>query len=529
MKPANYQLPTLGQFTKVLCDCLGLWSSNGIDVEFHVPASEKARREALRSAFELIKKDNGTYGSLDELVSVTTQIAPESKQVIKKNKTIQSYVLHLAKEDYASYEELTELTGYIQIVAREKYKSSELSDLAARLYFSALLYYRELVREYSVATEGCLPAYQRFLSGTMIDLTRAISNADSRASCLIEREDISRWPLREFVEKACKAGGVSLYKFHQFHKLRKTIECSGFTDKEIWALDFSSKPISTQSKQLFERLDKGGKIKWEVVYPFLSPLSCLVSNEEDRQGFANKAFCAFVSHNLYMHASEIGSFDPNTKPHWPGISVQDHTIPISDRIDYLLLDDGADQSSINEAISAYRDLLKSLRVTGQFLGDGNVPIPGALDALYKREHLEFSSGAWSKILITTPPWIRSWILARESMLAGDNEGALQHFKAALEAAKYSAGPLFISFYIQVCAFCKAQYKMLSSIGEEQVFERFYEPLGDAASKYAGLLGYTPGSTRDPNTLMPKSNHPIKNGLIIKEIDLMAGSIWGSEC
>ena len=85
------------------------------------------------------------------------------------------------------------------------------------------------------------------------------------------------------------------------------------------------------------------------------------------------------------------------------------------------------------------------------------------------------------------------------------------------------------FYIQVCAFCKAQYKMLSSIGEEQVFERFYEPLGDAASKYAGLLGYTPGSTRDPNTLMPKSNHPIKNGLIIQEIDLMAGSIWGSGC
>lgn len=100
MKPANYQLPTLGQFTKVLCDCLGLWSSNGIDVEFHVPASEKARREALISAFELIKKEKGTYGSLNDLVSVTAQIAPESKQEIKKNKTIQSYVLHLAKEDY---------------------------------------------------------------------------------------------------------------------------------------------------------------------------------------------------------------------------------------------------------------------------------------------------------------------------------------------------------------------------------------------------------------------------------------------
>jgi len=110
------------------------------------------------------------------------------------------------------------------------------------------------------------------------------------------------------------------------------------------------------------------------------------------------------------------------------------------------------------------------------------------------------------------------------MLTGENEGALQYFKAALEAAKYSAGPLFIPFYIQVCAFCKAQYKMLSSIGEEQVFDRFYEPLGDAASKYAGLVGYTPGSTRDPNTLIPKSNHPIKNRLIIKEIDSMASSI-----
>lgn len=428
------------------------------------------------------------------------------------------------KRTTSSFDELTELTGYIQIVAREKYKSPELSELVARLYFSALLYYREFVREYSVATEDCLPVYQSFLAGTMIDLARAISNADSRASFFIEREDISRWPLREFVEKSCNAGGVSAYRLHQFHKLRKTIECSSLTDKEIWALDFSSKPISTQSKQLFERLDKGGKIKWEVFYPFLSPLSCLVSNDEDRQGFANKAFCAFVSHNFYMRASEIGSFDPNTKPHYPGISVKEHTIPISDRIDYLLLDDGADQSSINEAMSAYRGLLESLRVTGQFLGDGDLQIPGALDALYKRGHLEFTSGAWSNSLSNTPPWIQSWILARQSMLAGDNEGALQYFKAALEAAKYSAGPLFISFYIQVCAFCKAQYKMLSSIGEEQVFERFYEPLGDAASRYAGLLGYTPGSTRDPNTLMPKSNHSIKNSLIIKEINLMASSI-----
>src|SRR5690606_28610909 len=108
----------------------------------------------------------------------------------------------------------------IQIVAREKYKSSGLSDLVARLYFSALLYYREFVREYSVATEDCFPAYQSFLTGTMIDLVRGISNTDPRASGLKEREGISRWPLREFVEKACKVGGVSSYKLHQFHELR---------------------------------------------------------------------------------------------------------------------------------------------------------------------------------------------------------------------------------------------------------------------------------------------------------------------
>ena len=80
MSPTAFQFPTLGHFNKVLCDCLGLWSSDGKSVGFHVPASEKARREALRSAFEVIKRENGTYGSLDELVSVKTQIAPVSKQ-----------------------------------------------------------------------------------------------------------------------------------------------------------------------------------------------------------------------------------------------------------------------------------------------------------------------------------------------------------------------------------------------------------------------------------------------------------------
>lgn len=84
MPPIDFRFPTLGHFNKVLCDCLGLWSSDGKTVEFHVPAGEKARREALSSAFEAIKRENGTYGTLDELLSVTTKIAPESKQEIKR-------------------------------------------------------------------------------------------------------------------------------------------------------------------------------------------------------------------------------------------------------------------------------------------------------------------------------------------------------------------------------------------------------------------------------------------------------------
>lgn len=528
MSATDFQFPTLGQFNKVLCDCLGLWSSDGKSVEFYVPASERARREALKSAFDAIKRENGTYGSLDKLVSVTTQIAPESKLEIKKSKTIQSYVLHLAKEDYASYEELIELTSYIEILAREKYKIWEVSELVVKFYSSALLHYREFIREYSATSEVCMTAYQGFLAGTMIDLVRAIANVKSRVSSHPGNStETSRWPLREFVEKACKAGGVTSYNLHQFHEFRKkAINCK-LADDELWALDFTSKPVSTQSKQVFERLSKGGRIKWEVVYPFLRPLLCLMPTTAEKQGFADKAFCAFISHNLYMHAAEIGEFDPGTQPHYPKTRHLDNTIPISDCIDKILHENEIDEKMISAAFASYRDLLISLRSIGGFLG-GDISIPDAFAVLYRKDYLKFSGSEWQKLLISTPSWIEDWLLARDSMLTGSSERALQHFKRALEKAKYSAGPLFFPFYVQLCAFCKSQWKVLSRIGEEQIFERFYEPLGSEASKYAGLLGYTPGSTRDPKTLLPKSNLLIKNGLIIQEIDLFAKSLLNAK-
>lgn len=62
MLPTTNQLPTLGHVHKVVCDILGLWNSDDKDVTFHVAATEKDRRTALRQAFESINnEDAGSY------------------------------------------------------------------------------------------------------------------------------------------------------------------------------------------------------------------------------------------------------------------------------------------------------------------------------------------------------------------------------------------------------------------------------------------------------------------------------------
>ena len=82
MLPTTNQLPTLGYLHKVICDSLGLWNSDNEDVTFHVTATEQERRTALRQAFDAIKKEDGVYGSLDDLVAVTTQFAPKDSQSV---------------------------------------------------------------------------------------------------------------------------------------------------------------------------------------------------------------------------------------------------------------------------------------------------------------------------------------------------------------------------------------------------------------------------------------------------------------
>ena len=176
---------------------------------------------------------------------------------------------------------------------------------------------------------------------------------------------------------------------------------------------------------------------------------------------------------------------------------------------------------MGDAFGAYHEVLTSLRSTGTFLSC-DTAIPDGLAVLYRKDYLRFFEKEWLSNLTNRPAWIEDWSLASRLMLTGPSESALKHFKQALEKAKYSAGPLFIPFYVQVCAFCKSQFKVLSRNGEEEVFDRFYDSLGGEAAKYAGLLGYTPGSTRDPETLLPKFNLPGKNRLIIQEIDILTG-------
>ncbi|HHN2037609.1 TPA: hypothetical protein ACRMXW_006382, partial [Pseudomonas aeruginosa] len=80
------------------------------------------------------------------------------------------------------------------------------------------------------------------------------------------------------------------------------------------------------------------------------------------------------------------------------------------------------------------------------------------------------------------------------------------------------------FYIQVCAFCKYQYRLLSKQKDDELFERFYDSLGSNAAGYAGLMGYIPRHVRNPQTLMPQTMLPLRSKLMISETDALARTL-----
>lgn len=45
------RMPTLGYFNKIICDSLGLWSSDPKDISFNVPANEEERKKRYKMPF----------------------------------------------------------------------------------------------------------------------------------------------------------------------------------------------------------------------------------------------------------------------------------------------------------------------------------------------------------------------------------------------------------------------------------------------------------------------------------------------
>ncbi|MBX5575973.1 hypothetical protein ISE32_02550 [Pseudomonas aeruginosa] len=521
MLPTTNQLPTLGCLHKVLCDCLGLWSSDNQDVIFQVAATEKDRRAALRQAFDAIKKEDGKYGSLSDLVAVTAQLAPKDEQKVKKSRTIQAYVNHLSKTDFESLDEYVELRQYIESLIIERYSRWGVSELAVGFYVSALAHYREFVREHACSEVNQAFSYQFFLSNDLRSLTATLVSALLPDDAWPTAERDEQWPLRGFADAACRITGVSLHKLHQYHEFRK----EGPLDEQAWSREFTSQPINTQSKQVVDRLRKPSRMKWETFFPTLKPLVHHLPQHIHEEAFAIHAFSAMIAHNLNVHVSDFGPFEP----HLQGRLMCDqaelgHSIPSSDLLDLLFNDYPIGQQAYaQQAPSRYQSLLNRIRaLPGSLNLEGE--IPNCLELIYKNEHRRFVDGRRHLTFVNGPAWLDEWGRAQDAMQAGDSLLTLTHLNTALEKAKYVAGPLFIPFYIQVCAFCKSQYRLLSKQKDEELFERFYESLGSNAASYAGLLGYTPRHVRDPETLIPQTMLPLRSKLIISEIDALANAL-----
>ena len=221
----------------------------------------------------------------------------------------------------------------------------------------------------------------------------------------------------------------------------------------------------------------------------------------------------------------FGPFEPPARGSLTHVEIESsHSIPSSDLLDLLFNDYPiGNEAFVQQVPNRYHALLDGIRNLPGSLNLA-VNLPGSLDLIYKYEHRQFIEGAWHISLVNGPNWLNEWVQARVALFAGDAPLALSHFNSAFEQAKYAAGPLFIPFYIQVCAFCKSQYRLLSERKEEELFERFYEGLSSNAAHYAELVGYTPRWVRDPKTLIPRNTLPKKSQLIIREIDAQARAL-----
>jgi hypothetical protein len=296
---------------KIVCDCLGLWHSDNEDVTFHVSATEKERRKALRQAFEAIKKEDGTYGSFEEVKATTEQFTPPDTRKVKKSRTIQAYVNHLSKSDFESVDEFCELHEYIKVLLNQRYSSRGVSDLAVRFYFAGLSHYREFVREHACNAQSQTHSFQYFVSldlrALLKTLTRELLPADAWPEDALDVQ----WPLMRFADAACRITGISLHKLHQYHEFQQ----EGPLNEQAWTRDFTAQQVNTRSKQVIDRLRKHSRMKWETFYPTLQPLTYHLPKTTSEKTFESHAFAAMIAHNINVQVA-------NSRPNWTVIPKQ---------------------------------------------------------------------------------------------------------------------------------------------------------------------------------------------------------------
>jgi hypothetical protein len=544
-------LPSLSVFNKLILDSLGLWGGDIVDVKFDVAATEEQRKKVLNKAFEEHRNSDGTFGPTSSVLKTMEDNAPQGDVLQRKARTIRDIVQHFSKEDFRNSHELDELDPYIEGVIKEKFIAPQLRDFIIKTRSLLIEHYKEFVREFSPKEHNTLDSYQFFLTNIATSvicksLLSTLFNSHSSAALKAEaisfdsKEDGELWPLKAYFEGLLKKSKLSAYKLHQFHEIK--LNNQGKKTVDIWSMLSPSTLTNTKSKQAVERFNRKNKMSWDIVWKQISPLVSPLSTEENIVML--NSFSAYWIHNIAISLEsslqDKALFECALSDIYKSIEyskekslVDSKNIclqPLTDLYDEAESAEYEDRSLpvitpyLKEEIEKYRAWLANSSFFERNLLPNEFITFWNLDS-EEDFNLKRQQALIAEIYSTSNlDWIKHWCDARRFILKGYMDKALQSYKSAFASAKYRSGRYFLYLYFDICAFCKIRYQYFSARKEVDIFDRFYEVLGDGASKYAGLLGFTPKSKRNPKTLLPDSDLKLKNGIIVHMIDMTVNKI-----
>lgn len=512
MPAAIERVPTLGEFHKVVCDSLRLWSDDGLEAVFNVPATETERRRVLKDAFAQATKNEQGGISLAALVDKTRELSPEDKQISKQIKTIRAYVNQYAKNDFCSIHEFIEFQHYIVRIIKERFPEDEAAKLAKNYYLSALEYYREWVREF-VIEGGAIPeAYQYFINNVLKSIVISwVSHHALDDLGWLQHTLQDDWPMRRLIDELLGNADKSVYQLCQYHEQVKGHENRN-TDIEVEGL--KGENINSAAKQVLERLSRFTKVKWRIYFQTIKPLQRFLPYECDDAYFTASALGAFIIHNLNIHLNDNwceALWDQEfSYPLLGETSMRSISHVFDEALEQCTSESEFDQyvKISHEKLIQYHHALErhGLSINKEY------QIPPTLGFAVGRGE-QFSVTTWSERLPEKPDWLKHWVLAKMAVENGEPIVAAKHFSKVLSDAKYCSGPLWIQLFFEVCSLCQ---KEGIPLGEEIRSEHF-DPLGEQVISFAQLLGYLPYSGRNPRTLMPNPA-TVKEQLMINKLN-----------